>query len=68
MSGRVLLDAYERGLSNLGYKEIKDYVLMANKTNVPLYNLIFASKHKRGAEFWDKIADRSEAGQLRMLI
>ncbi len=66
LSGRVLLDAYEHGLSNLGYEEIKDYVLMANRTNVPLYNLIFASKHERGAQFWDKIADRSEAGQLRM--
>jgi len=68
LSGRVLLDVYERGLKDIGYKEIKDYVLMANKTNVPLYNLIFASKHKRGAEFWDKIAGRSEAGQLRMIV
>ncbi len=68
LSGRVLLDAYERGLSTLGYKEIKDYLLMANKTNVPLYHLIFASKHKRGAEFWDKIAGRSETGQLRMAM
>ncbi len=68
MSGRVLLDAYERGLRNLGYQEIKDYVLMANKTNVPLYYLIFASKHRRGAEFWDKITKRSEAGQLRMRV
>jgi hypothetical protein len=40
---------------------------MANKTNVPLYNLIFASKHPRGADFWDKIAERSETGQLRMV-
>jgi len=68
LSGRVLLDAYGRGLENIGYKEIKDYVLMANKKNVPLYNLIFASKHPRGADFWDKIADRSEAGQLRMIM
>jgi len=68
LSGRVLLDAYERGLSSLGYKEIKDYVLMVNRTNVPLYYLVFASKHKRGAEFWDKIAGRSEAGQLRMVV
>ena len=68
LSGRVLLDAYGRGLKELGYKEIKDYVLMANRTNVPLYNLIFASKHPRGAEFWDKIADRSEAGQIRMQL
>lgn len=68
LSGRVLLDAYEHGLSNLGYKEIKDYVLMANRRNVPLYYLIFASKHEKGAEFWDKIAGRSEAGQLRMRV
>lgn len=68
LSGRVFLDAYERGLSNIGYKEIKDYILMVNKTKVPLYYLIFASKHKRGAEFWDKIAGRSEVGQFRMPV
>jgi len=68
LTGRVLLNSYECGLSELGYIEIKDYVLMANRTNVPLYYLIFASKHKRGAEFWDKIAGRSESGQLRMNV
>jgi len=66
LKGRVLLDAYERGLANLGYKDIRDYVLEVNIRNVPLYYLIFASKHPRGADFWDKIAGRSEAGQLRM--
>lgn len=65
-TGRVLLDAYERGLRSLGYEEIKDYVLEVNTKNVPLYYLIFASKHPLGADFWDKIAMRSEAGQLRM--
>jgi len=65
---RVLLDAYERGLTNLGYSDIRDYVLEKNKKNVPLYHLIFASKHPRGADFWDKIAGRSEAGQLRMAM
>lgn len=66
LSGRVLLDAYERGLKDLGYNEIKDYILEKSTKNVPLYYLIFASKHKRGADFWDKIAGRSETGQLRM--
>jgi len=65
---RVLLDAYERGLRNLGYNEIKDYVLEKNKKNVPLYYLIFASKNPKGAEFWDKIAVHSETGQLRMPV
>lgn len=68
LTGRVLLDAYERGLRSLGYKEIKDYVLAVNTKNVPLYYLIFVSKHRRGADFWDKIAGRSAAGQLRMPI
>jgi len=65
-AGRVLLDAYEQGLKELGYGDIKDYVLETNSKHVPLYHLIFASKNPKGAEFWDKIAGRSETGQLRM--
>ena len=65
---RALLDAYENGLRDIGYEEIRDYVLEKNRNNVPLYQLIFASKHPRGADFWDKIAGRSEAGQLRMAM
>lgn len=67
-TGRVLLDAYEQGLRSLGYVGIKDYVLETNRRNVPLYHLIFASKHPKGAEFWDKIAGRSETGQMRMVM
>jgi three-Cys-motif partner protein len=66
--GHVLLEAYKSGLADLGYKDIRDYVLELNRNNVPLYHLIFASKHRRGADFWDKIAGRSEAGQLRMFM
>jgi three-Cys-motif partner protein len=67
-TGRVLLDAFERGLTSIGYKEIRDYVLEKNTRGVPLYYLIFASKHPRGADFWDKIATRSGTGQMRMPI
>jgi three-Cys-motif partner protein len=66
LKGHILLEAYKSGLADLEYKDIRDYVLEVNRTNVPLYHLIFASKHRRGADFWDKIAGRSEAGQLRM--
>jgi len=65
---RALLDAYENGLKDIGYKEIKDYVLEKNRNNVPLYQLIFASRHPRGSDFWDKIAARSSTGQIRMRI
>jgi three-Cys-motif partner protein len=64
--GNILLEAYERGLANLGYKYIRDHVLERNNRNVPLYHLIYASKHPRGADFWDKITMRSASGQLRM--
>lgn len=67
-SWRALLDVYENGLKAIGYNEIKDYVLEKNRGNVPLYNLIFASKHPRGSDFWDKIAARSSTGQTRMRI
>jgi len=67
-TGRALLDAYERGLSQLGYLAIKDYVLEVNSNNVPLYHMVFASKSTRGTDFWDKIASRSEAGQIRMFV
>jgi len=66
--GHILLEAYKSGLADLGYKDVRDYVLELNRNNVPLYHLIFASKHRRGADFWDKIAGRSEAGQLRMFM
>lgn len=65
---RALLDAYEQGLQELGYVEIKDYILAKNARQVPLYYLVFASKHRRGGNFWDKVAMRSETGQLRMHI
>jgi len=67
-TGRVLLDAYEGGLRNIGYGEIRDYVLEKNQKGVPLYHLIFASKHPRGADFWEKITTRLGTGQIRMQL
>jgi len=66
--GRIMLDAYESGLRSLGYKEINHYVLEKNTKNVPLYYLIFASKHQRGVDFWNKVTIRSGSGQLRMSL
>jgi three-Cys-motif partner protein len=66
LRGNILLEAYKRGLANLEYKYIRDHVLERNNRNVPLYHLIYASKHPRGTDFWDKITMRSSSGQLRM--
>ncbi|MFW6126216.1 MAG: three-Cys-motif partner protein TcmP [Chloroflexota bacterium] len=64
---RVLLDAYETRLGKLGYRETNDLVLVRGPRNVPLYYLVFASKHPRGRDFWDKISLRSRTGQYRLL-
>ncbi|GAI47236.1 unnamed protein product, partial [marine sediment metagenome] len=65
---RVLLDAYEQRIRGLGYKkkDIQDRVLVRGPRNIPLYYLIFASKHSRGKDFWDKISLKSPSGQIRM--
>jgi three-Cys-motif partner protein len=65
---QILLEAYKRGLEAIGYIDIRDFILMKNRRQVPLYHLIFASKHHRGGEFWAKISQRSETGQLRFAL
>jgi three-Cys-motif partner protein len=46
----------------LGYKVFAEEVMKS--ANGPLYRLIFASKHERGLEFWNKITKKSADGQL----
>ncbi len=67
-TGRLLLDAYEQGLRDIGYSFIRDGVLEKNNRNVPIYHLIFASRHPRGSDFWDKVTERQATGQIRMSI
>lgn len=68
LPARVLLDAYAAELRNIGYQYIRDNVLVDNSRHLTLYCLIFASKNERGADFWDKVTQRQESGQLRMRI
>ena len=64
---RALLDAYAEELQKIGYNFVRDNVFVENSRRVMLYGLLFASKHSRGADFWDKVTKRTESGQLRML-
>ncbi len=66
VTSRALLDYYENGLRELGYVDLNDDVRIANSTQSTIYHLVFASKHKRGAEFWRKISRRKFSGQARM--
>ena len=65
---RVLLDAYKKELHRIDYKYVRDHVGVQNSRGIPLYYLIFASKHERGSEFWEKVTIRQESGQFRMGI
>lgn len=51
---RGVLDIYKRQLDKLGFGFIGREVLISTQKNTPLYLLLFASKHERGKEFWDK--------------
>lgn len=68
---RKLIDYYKYKLSTVGYVDIKDIEdgtepLMKNSKEGPLYRLIFASKHPRGHDFWNKIIKKDAFGQGKL--
>jgi three-Cys-motif partner protein len=68
---RKLIDHYKHKLSTLGYMDVKDIEdgaepLMKNSKDEPLYRLIFASKHARGHDFWNKIIKKDAFGQGKL--
>jgi three-Cys-motif partner protein len=65
---RVLLDSYQKELKCINYKYVNDLVGVTNSKGIPLYFLIFASKHDRGVDFWQKVTGIQESGQIRMGI
>ncbi len=65
-ASRALLDYYEGRLRGIGYEYPNDQVWIPNTKQVKLYHMVFASKHPRGDEFWQKIIKRSPKGQYRL--
>jgi len=69
---RHLIDYYKKKLGNLGYVDVKDIEdggsepLMRNTKQAPLYRLLFASKHKRGHDFWKQVIKRNVYGRTRL--
>ncbi len=63
INARRVLDAYESGLIEIGYpkQNIKDGVLERTRANIPLYYLIFASKHKLGAQLYSGVVGRKDS-------
>ena len=65
-ASRILLNYYEARLKEIGYAYANDEIWIPNTRQVKLYHMVFASKHPRGNEFWQKIISRSPKGQYRM--
>jgi three-Cys-motif partner protein len=66
---RVILDHFERRLKSVGYSRdnVDDRVLMRNRRGTPMYHLVYASKHPRGQDFWNKATAILASGQRRLL-
>lgn len=71
---RQLIHYYKERLCSLGYSEVllgdeTGYEpLMRNvRKRAPLYQLLFASKHPLGHDFWRKVTQRNVYGQERLL-
>jgi three-Cys-motif partner protein len=70
---RKLIDLYKEKLKDLGYNEVvggdevlQTEPLMRNTRRAPLYRLLFASKSKRGNDFWQKVTRRDVHGQAKL--
>lgn len=63
-----LLNVYRRQLEGIGYvfDDTAPAVPVRNSKDAPIYYLLFASKHKRGYDFWRKITKEEETGQRRL--
>lgn len=59
---------YKERIKTLGYStvEYKD-IPIKNTKNAPMYFLFFASRSKKGIEFWRKITGKDSLGQLEFL-
>jgi len=70
---RRLMDHYKAKLRDLGYTEVfrgegvgTEPLIKNQEKNVPLYSLIFASKHNLGHKIWKSIIRKNVYGQTRM--
>ena len=64
-----LIGYYRKNLDKLGYKEIRsgdEILIRSSQKNLPLYYLLFASKHHLGHTFWNKISKISPTGQMKL--
>lgn len=68
MLGRPIVEVFREQLTLLGYVDVKlgSEVLVRNTKHVPLYYIVFASKHALGNRFWDAIKRIDPRGQMSL--
>lgn len=71
---RELIDLYKSQLQKLGYLDVKlgdeagknEPLITITGRKIPLYRLIFASKHPLGEKFWHEVTRRDVYGQRQL--
>lgn len=61
---KFLLKQYKQQLERIGYIQFGEQSIVGG--NGPIYRILFASKHPRGLEFWDKVTKKDVFGQREM--
>jgi len=63
-----IIQYYKRKLNKLGYKKVEsgDEISIRTSANVPLYSLLFASKHPLGHKFWQEACKIDSSGQRQL--
>ena len=66
---KIVFGIFKEQLRTLGYSFISagDEIRFKNSKSAELYYLVFASRHEKGHEFWNKIKVISPTGQRQLL-
>jgi three-Cys-motif partner protein len=67
--GRPIVEVLRQQLTTLGYREVSlgsEVLVRSTTRNLPLYYLVFASKHELGHRFWDAIRRNGPTGQMQL--
>ena len=63
-----LIDSFRSRLSSrLGYTQFGDPMPIKNSGGAPIFYLLFAAKHPRALDFWEKSSARLRSGQRQLL-
>jgi three-Cys-motif partner protein len=63
---KLFADIYRNQLRKLGYAQFGERTFGSYTRKLPLYRVIYASKHERGLEFWQKVTSKEADQQGRL--